>query len=213
MVWRNVTPTGGRTVALWSNLTSLNCTQNTLERMDSSLNLPALRALDLSNNNISAIQNLHFCSNLTSLNLGYNNIESLAPLRECTTNLQRLILQVDSACLRTSICTVFTLSPFCLPYILPFPRIWQAWACSCNHTSLQKRLTAMLMVMQGNAVRSMRGLQRLTSLTELDLRCNLLASYHDFHFLKGLLRLEEEILEANSALWGSSRTILPQCIY
>lgn len=81
-------------MSLWPNLTSLHCTRNTFERMDSSLNLPALRALDLSNNNITAIQNLHLCSRLTSLNLSYNSIESLAPLRDCATTLQRLILQV-----------------------------------------------------------------------------------------------------------------------
>lgn len=62
--------------------------------MDSSLNLPALRALDLSNNNITAIQNLHLCSRLSSLNLSYNNIASLDPLRECTISLQQLKIQV-----------------------------------------------------------------------------------------------------------------------
>ena len=38
---------------------------------------------------------------------------------------------------------------------------------------------------QGNAIRSIQGLQTLTSLTELDLRGNLLASYQEFSRLKG----------------------------
>ena len=38
---------------------------------------------------------------------------------------------------------------------------------------------------QGNAIRSIRGLHQLTLLTELDLRCNLLASYQEFSQLKG----------------------------
>ena len=39
--------------------------------------------------------------------------------------------------------------------------------------------------LQGNAIRSMKGLQNLVSLTELDLRCNLLASYPELRSLKG----------------------------
>lgn len=84
---------GDRSTPLWPNLTSLHCKQNSFERLDSSLNLPALRLLDLSNNNITVIQNLHLCTSLTDLNLSYNNIQSLAPLREVAATLRRLVLQ------------------------------------------------------------------------------------------------------------------------
>ena len=76
---------------------SLRCKQNCFVAMDSSLQLlPAVRLLDLSNNNISELQNLHACSSLTDLNLSYNNIASLSPLRDCAGQLRRLILQVSA---------------------------------------------------------------------------------------------------------------------
>ena len=80
---------------MWPQLTSLSCKQNSFEDMDSSLHLlPRLHAMDLSNNNINVIRNLHHCSCLVDLNLSYNNIESLSPLRECGSHLVRLVLQV-----------------------------------------------------------------------------------------------------------------------
>lgn len=38
---------------------------------------------------------------------------------------------------------------------------------------------------QGNALKSVHGLSKLTALTELDLRCNLFASYQEFTQLQG----------------------------
>ena len=86
---------GERGTSVWPQLTSLCCKQNSFEDMDSSLHLLLrLHAMDLSNNNISVIRNLHHCSCLVDLNLSYNNIESLSPLRECGSHLVRLVLQV-----------------------------------------------------------------------------------------------------------------------
>lgn len=48
-----------------------------------------------------------------------------------------------------------------------------------------ERLTGCTCWAQGNAIRSLQGLQALTALTELDLRCNLLASYQEFSGLRG----------------------------
>ena len=64
--------------------------------MDHTLALPSLRKLDLCSNNISSIQNIYACSQLTELNLSHNCIESLLPLSEGPFSLAKLVLQVGT---------------------------------------------------------------------------------------------------------------------
>ena len=163
---------------MWPQLTSLCCKQNSFEDMDSSLHLlPRLHAMDLSNNNISVIRNLHHCSSLVDLNLSYNNIESLSPLRECASHLVRLVLQVGV--IQQPATPRHTLPADMKPN-LPV-HTWLNGPCCLYWLMVFGKTDAV----QGNAIRSVQGLQTLTSLTELDLRGNLLASYQEFSRLKG----------------------------
>jgi Leucine-rich repeat (LRR) protein len=66
--------------------------------MDASLTLlPAAQQINLSNNNITTLQNLTACTSLAELDLSNNNIASLAQVGLCPGPLRRLILRVRAS--------------------------------------------------------------------------------------------------------------------
>lgn len=83
------------TLAAWPCLTSLTCSRNCFDTMDSSLTLlPAVECLDLSGNNIATVQHLTACAALAELKLSNNCVTSLAQVSLCSGPLRQLVLQV-----------------------------------------------------------------------------------------------------------------------
>ncbi|KAK9823284.1 hypothetical protein WJX72_001616 [[Myrmecia] bisecta] len=85
---------GGGGWDAWPQLKQLSCSSNSFTAMDESLTLlPAVETLDLSNNNLQELQNLHACHALTELDLSNNSIACVEAISQCTGRLRKVVLQ------------------------------------------------------------------------------------------------------------------------
>eukprot|EP01083_Nonionella_stella_P199687 732038_1 len=76
------------------NLVSLNCSENHLSSIDSSLRFcPKLVFLDLSNNNIPEIKRLQHCRDLQHLNISFNVLCDLRGITDNLLNIRSLVLK------------------------------------------------------------------------------------------------------------------------
>eukprot|EP01083_Nonionella_stella_P095774 268975_1 len=76
------------------NLVSLNCCENLLSSIDSSLRFcPKLVFLDLSNNNIPEIKRLQHCRDLQYLNISFNVLCDLRGITDNLLNIRSLVLK------------------------------------------------------------------------------------------------------------------------